>query len=138
MRRPRTWALAGAASFAGVVVLAVAWLRLGSTDGSLCLAQQRSDIATMEHVVTPLLPKQDRGLVIATTGCKSGDPASISWDTTRPAGETLTSLARAGWTRLSNPQAMFVTDGYYRTVGKQSVTVTYIAVNSAFQVTTTG
>lgn len=131
MTRARAWALAGTASFASVLAIAGA-LRLGSSDLAHCRAAQKSQIAAMERVVTPLLPTADRGLVTGTTGCAGGDPAAISWDTTQPAGETLTSLGRAGWTRLPNPQARAVTDGYYRSVGKGYVTVTYLAVNSAF------
>lgn len=131
MTRARTWAFAGTASFAGVLALAGV-LRPGSGDEARCLAEQRSAIATMERLVVPLLPAADRGLVTGTTGCAAGDPAAISWDTTRPAGETLTILGRAGWARLANPRAMSVTDGYYRRVGNGYVTVTYLAVNSAF------
>jgi hypothetical protein len=135
MFRARKWAFAGTASFAGVLVLA--WVAdLEWTGGPPCAAHQKTDLAMLERAVLPVLPTADRRLVIATTGCASGDPAALSWDTTRPAAETFTSLTRAGWTRLPNPATRQVTDGYYRIVGKGYVTITYLAVNSAFEAST--
>jgi hypothetical protein len=132
----RRWAAVTAASIAGLAVIFVAPVALGLTGGPFCPAHQKSDIATMKRVIAPLLLEADRPSMWSNpgdTGCDSGDPADVSWTSTRPAQETLTNLQKAGWTRMTNPEASYVTDGYFTTVGTKYITVLYFAEDSTFQ-----